>query len=146
MSANMSVGARFNMIAPPVPVSSTRSEAAPALPELVAFTSELQAGRGRGQIAVNGQVTLTTGPGLARATMPVRRGENRVEAWLSEPGSAGVWRFELLELVEPGSLAVQAGDVQVVTGDSVVFRLKGAAGERVAFTFRRRTRSREEER
>jgi hypothetical protein len=28
----------------------------------------------------------------------------------------------------------------------VVFRLKGAAGERVAFTFRRRTRSREEER
>ena len=65
---------------------------------------------------------------------------------VTEASAAGVWRFELGDAVEPGSLAVQAGDVQVVTGDSVVFRVRGTAGERLVFTFRRRIRGREGER
>jgi hypothetical protein len=53
-------------------------------------------------------------------------------------GRSGTWRFELGGLFEPGSLQVIAGDAAIVTANTVVFRLAGRPGERVAFTFRSR--------
>jgi hypothetical protein len=146
MTASQTAGIRFDAIIPAPGASSEREAPASAAPDIVPFTIELQIPGGRGQVAVNGQVTTSVTPGVVRATMALRRGENRVEAWLTEASAAGVWRFELGDAVEPGSLAVQAGDVQVVTGDSVAFRVRGKAGERLVFTFRRRIGGREGER
>jgi hypothetical protein len=66
-----------------------------------------------------------------------RSGDNRVEAQLVQAqGQAGLWRFELAgDRAVAGSLRVIAGQVALVTGDVVVFRLKGQPGERVVFTF-----------
>jgi hypothetical protein len=102
------------------------------------ITSRLEAPAARGQIAVNGQVALAPGPGVMRGTLPLHAGENRIEAWLTEGARGGIWRFELGDLVEPGSLTVTGGQVLVVTGDSIAFRMSGRVGERVGFSFRRR--------
>jgi PKD repeat protein len=152
MDAAKSVTATFNVSADeslPIraPVSSPeRQGLASAGPDIVHFTIDLQVAGGRGQVAVNGQATLAAGPGVTRASMALRRGENRLEAWLTEGRAAGLWRFELGGVVEPGSLAVLAGEVQLATSDSVVFRIRGAASERLVFTFRRRGRVPEGER
>jgi hypothetical protein len=71
--------------------------------------------------------------------LTVRPGENRLEARLTQAaGRPGLWRFELQEKgrLEPGSLQVLQGEVAQVTGDAVVFRLRGQVGETVAFSFR----------
>ena len=70
-----------------------------------------------------------------------RIGENRVEATLVQAtGQPGLWRFELgaEQSLEPGSLRVIAGEVALVTPDSMAFRMKGRPGERVVFTFHAR--------
>jgi hypothetical protein len=135
MDATRTVNAQFDFFLPLTPPGAgpTRS----AIPSLGAWTSYLEVPRGRGQVSVNGAM-LATGPGVTRGSLPLRAGENRVEAWLTDGSGAGVWRFELGDLVEPGTLTVGLGQVLVVTGDTVVFRLSGRAGERVAFTFQSR--------
>ena len=51
-------------------------------------------------------------------------------------GAGGSWRFDLQALrIAPGSLQVVAGDVVQLGADTVVFRLRGRAGERVVFAF-----------
>jgi hypothetical protein len=107
------------------------ASAAPA-----AWTSQLEIPGARGQVVVNGRQALFPGPGRVALAVPLSPGENRVEAQLVQAeGKAGLWRFELRDQV-PGSLRVIAGQVALVTGDAVVFRLGGRAGERVVFTFR----------
>jgi PKD repeat protein len=147
MDAAKSVTATFNLGAPPpsavlAPASAAAREgSASSGPHIVHLTTDLQVAGGRGHVAVNGQTTLAAGPGVTRATLALRGGENYVEAWLAEAQAAGQWRFDLGDVVEPGSLAVLAGDVQLATSDAVVFRIRGFAGERILFTFRRRGRA-----
>ena len=82
---------------------------------------------------------MFAGKGRSSAVATGRRGENRIEAQLVQgSGRPGTWRFELGSTAsfEAGSLRVIAGEVAQITGDAVVFRLKGQPGERVVFTFR----------
>jgi hypothetical protein len=48
-----------------------------------------------------------------------------------------LWRFDFMssQAIAPGSIRVLAGDVASVGASSVTFHLKGAPGERIAFTF-----------
>jgi hypothetical protein len=138
MAQDRFVDANFSSI-PAVAGRPTRSPS--VIPEAAALASQLEVPRGRGQVAINGQVALSVGPGVQRGAVLVRAGENRIEAWLSESASPGLWRFDLGELAEPGTLSVVQGQVQVVAGDSLAFRMSGKPGERVVFTFRRRARA-----
>jgi hypothetical protein len=103
-------------------------------------SSDLDVPGGSGQIVVNGRNAAYARRGRSASVAVTRRGENRVEAQLVEGSGAGSWRFELggASGREPGSLRVVAGDVALITGDAVVFRLSGRSGERVVFTFRAR--------
>jgi hypothetical protein len=94
---------------------------------------------------LNGQQAFFTRRGESRGQEVGRMASslNRVEAQLvSADGRAGTWRFDLSPTarLEPGSIRVIAGSAERMTPDSVVFRLKGQPGERVAFTFRLRSR------
>jgi hypothetical protein len=103
------------------------------------LVSDLEMAGSRGQVILNGSDALFPNAGRVHLAARLRAGENRVEAQLVQAeGRAGLWRFELgSEGLVSGSLRVLAGEVALVTGDAVVFRLKGQAGERVVFTFRR---------
>ena len=104
----------------------------------VGFSSQLDVPGGSGQVVVNGSSAVFAGAGRSTAMAVGRRGENRIEAQLVQGAGAGQWRFELgsTASLEPGSLRVVAGNVALVTGDAVVFRLSGRPGERIVFTFR----------
>ena len=101
------------------------------------WVSQLDVPGGRGQIVLNGREALFPAAGRAPLSVRPRSGDNRVEAQLVQgQGRAGLWRFELTgDRTVAGSLRVIAGQVALVTGDVVVFRLKGQPGERVVFTF-----------
>jgi hypothetical protein len=89
---------------------------------------------------VNGASASFPGSGRAYGAASLADGDNRVEAVLVESaGKAGLWRFELMnsQAVVPGSLRVIAGDVVSIAPTSVTFRLRGVAGERIVFTFRK---------
>ena len=126
-----------NLAAKPSSRASSSSTIAPT--RRVAFSSQLDVAGASGQVVVNGSTAVFAGTGRSAAMAVGRRGENRIEAQLVQGGaSAGLWRFELgsTASLEPGSLRVVAGNVALVTGDAVVFRLTGRPGERVVFTFR----------
>ena len=101
------------------------------------WVSQLDVPGGRGQIVLNGSEALFPAAGRVPLSARPRSGDNRVEAQLVQgQGRAGLWRFELAgDRTVAGSLRVIAGQVALVTGDVVVFRLKGQPGERVVFTF-----------
>lgn len=102
--------------------------------------SDLRVEGARGQVVLNGASASMPGFGRSFAMGVANAGENRVEATLVEAsGRAGTWRFELLSRnIAPGSLRVVAGDVVLVTENSVTFRLSGTPGERLVFTFQRK--------
>lgn len=105
----------------------------------LAWVSQLDVPGASGQVVVNGSSVAFSGPGRSTALAVGRRGENRIEAQLVQGGGApGTWRFEMGSTASlvPGSLRVLAGSVVEVSGDAIVFRLTGRAGERVVFTFR----------
>ena len=107
-----------------------------ASPPLV---SQLDVPGGRGQVVFNGSEVVFPPKGRVPLAGRTHSGVNRVEATLVEAGGKpGLWRFELGESAAPGSLRVIAGQVTLITADSVVFRLSGRSGERVVFTFRNR--------
>jgi hypothetical protein len=109
----------------------------------LAWTSELAVPDATGQVVVNAETAVFAGAGRSASAAPGRRGENRIEAQLVQAtGRPGTWRFELgtTASLEVGSLRVIAGDVTLVTGDALVFRLGGKPGERVVFAFRTRER------
>jgi hypothetical protein len=107
----------------------------------VALTSDLKLGGGQGRVTVNGGGSLTVGSFPLRASLPVQAGDNLVEALVvGGKGQAGTWRFEVAGGLLPGSLRVDAGEVVLVAGDAVVFRLTGRPGERLAFRFRAQPR------
>jgi hypothetical protein len=126
----------------PGPQPRTGIEARLPSPEQrpVTWVSQLDVPGGRGQIVLNGSEALFPAAGRVPLSARPRAGDNRVEAQLVKAeGRAGLWRFELAAgSTVAGSLRVIAGEVALVTGDAVVFRLKGQPGERVVFTFRNR--------
>jgi hypothetical protein len=123
------------------PLPSTAARLAPARDAdglSLAWRHQLDAGDAAGQVLLNGATTVAAAAGLNSAQAVGRPGENRLEGRLTRSGKPGTWRFELganLRL-EPGSIRVLAGEAAVVTGDAIVFRLRGQAGEHVAFTFK----------
>jgi hypothetical protein len=104
----------------------------------LSWGSHLDVPEATGQVVVNGAAAVFAGPGRSTALATGRTGENRVEAQLVQgAGKPGTWRFDLpTASLVPGSLRVLAGDVALLSGESVVFRLSGRAGERVVFSFR----------
>lgn len=105
----------------------------------VTMQAALDVPAGQGQLVVNGSAAFFQQGGRLPAPVEARPGPNRVEAILiraqSRPGS---WRFEMNGAFEPGSFRVIAGDVTLLTAETIVFRLAGKPGERVAFSFRGR--------
>jgi hypothetical protein len=139
-SGPIAVTALFDGTGTPVPIAASRP--APGADEdgiALAWRHQLDVAAGTGQVLLNGATTVASGPGLNSAQALGRPGENRIEGRLTRAsGRAGTWRFELganLRL-EPGSIRILAGEPAVVTGDAVVFRLRGRPGEQVSFTFR----------
>lgn len=106
--------------------------------DAVRLTSQLEVPDGEGQVMVNGEMASGAARGLASATARARAGANRVEALLVRgTGRPGTWRFDFggQATFRTGSIRVVAGTVALVTGDAVLFRLRGHAGERIVFTF-----------
>jgi hypothetical protein len=69
---------------------------------------------------------------------PGRAGENAIEAHVETPfPQNGFWEFDFsaTERFVPGSLRAQSGRAAFVDGRSIVFRLSGAPGERIRFSF-----------
>jgi hypothetical protein len=108
--------------------------------ESLAWSSDLDVEGGRLQLVVNGSAALYPDSGRVYGMSAFVDGANRVEATLVDGrGKVGVWRFEFLgSQVADGSIRVIAGDVVTVAATSISFRLKGAPGERIAFTFEKR--------
>jgi hypothetical protein len=127
-----------------VPPTTTTSTFAPLRPssagggQSLSWSSQLDVAGASGQVVVNSASTAFSTAGRSSAVAEGRKGQNRIEAQLVEgSGKPGTWRFEFggTPSFRAGSLRVVAGDVAVVTGDAVTFRLKGTPGERVVFTF-----------
>ena len=105
----------------------------------LAWTSDLSLEDGAGQVVANGQSAVFASRGRSTAVASGRRGDNRIEALLVRgAGKPGTWSFELAPTasLQPGSIRVIAGEVALLTGDTVTFRLNGQPGERVVFTFK----------
>src|SRR5262249_37164716 len=104
------------------------------------WQSDLELDGARGQGVVDGADAVFPSAGTQAFTDPLGPGAHRFEATLVDGGSGagrrsgGAWRFDLGALrVKAGSLRVVAGDVAQVAAGTVVFRLRGRAGERVVF-------------
>jgi hypothetical protein len=91
---------------------------------------------GRGQVVLNGsEVSFSDRSRTEHRAAGPLHAQNRIEALLVEGRGPGTWRFDLASIAAPGRLRVIAGQVVLVTADSVVFRISGRGGERVVFTF-----------
>jgi hypothetical protein len=107
----------------------------------LAWSLVLDAPGAIGQAIVDGQIVVAETGRRAQAAARGREGEAVVAASLVKAdGKPGTWRFEADrgEALEPGSLRVLRGEVVLLTPTAVVFRLKGAPGEQVAFSYRLR--------
>jgi hypothetical protein len=104
------------------------------VPSLVAWSSDLEVEGGAGRISVDGAQAALVGPGRSQGTHPLPPGSHRIEALLSTGrGEPGVWRFRFGGAFRPGSLRLRAGAAASVSSEAIVFRLRGAPGERVVF-------------
>ena len=96
-------------------------------------------GRTQGQVHHNGsRVDIVTNAGPAQHGIDGRYGENVLEAYTTTPlANPGYWRFDFSSARNfvAGSIKVQSGQVMAADGRSVVFRLGGAPGERIRFTY-----------
>jgi hypothetical protein len=132
MNTDLTAGARFDFSC-----FTFTSRRGPEAARPVTGSTQLEVPDGEGQVILNGRIASAVRSGVAAMAIEGRRGTNRVEAVLvNGAGRPGTWRFEFNgQAVKPGSLKVVAGTVALITGDAVVFRLKGNVGERVVFTF-----------
>lgn len=104
-------------------------------PITLAWSSEILVPGGAGRVVVNGTPSALHG-GRVQAHAPRLPGRNRIEAeLLSGRSQPGVWRFRIEGGLRGDSLRVERGSVAQHTGATLVFRLRGQAGERVAFSF-----------
>jgi hypothetical protein len=106
---------------------------------IATWSSDLTIDGGRLQIVVNGAGGATADKGRTYGSARVREGENRVEATVVQGGRAGLWRIDFRpDAMVAGSIRVIAGQTVEVGATMVTFRLSGAPGERIAFTFHRK--------
>jgi len=121
--------------------SDLRSEKSVAPESGAAWVFQLDAPGAVGQVVLDGQAILTESGRRTQRAAQSREGDIVVEAQLVQAeGKPGVWRFEAQagERIEPGSLRVVRGEVAFISPNAIVFRLKGTAGEQVAFSYRLR--------
>jgi hypothetical protein len=106
-------------------------------PARFVLRSALDVGGGRAQIVLDG-VTGVFLDGRSDRAFRLAGGAHRVEALVvNAEGRAGTWRFDL-QGIEPGTLRPLGGSVSSLGDGTIVFRLQGRPGERVAFGFRTR--------
>ena len=118
----------------PSPPSARTTHARPSGPAT-------SASNGRLQVVVNGASPSFPGRGRGFGSAKLVDGENRVEAVVVESaGKAGLWRIDLKpsESILAGSLRVISGEAVLLGPASATFRLSGAQGERIVFTFMRK--------
>jgi hypothetical protein len=85
-------------------------------------------------VIVDSGSAMLLGSGHSAGSGALARGPHRFEAVLTSGGrQPGVWRFRFQGVLRPGSLRVRAGEAASVFSDTIVFRLRGAPGERIAF-------------
>ena len=105
----------------------------------ISVSSDLQVPGASGQLVFNGSSVAFAGSGRsARLGVSAgQQGRNRIEAQLVQASGPGTWRFDLSSTrgFVAGSLRVVAGEVSLVTGNVLAFRMKGIPGERIVFTF-----------
>lgn len=105
-----------------------------AMPSSLAWTSTLQAPGASGRLSFDGGLVARLGAGTSSGAQGLSAGVHRIEAQLtSGHGQPGIWRFRFGGALVPGSLRVRAGEVAGVSADTLVFRVRGMPGERVAF-------------
>ncbi len=98
--------------------------------------TSLEAGGARGRVTMDGVGVVPVASEGARQVDFRPRGTHRVEAVVDAARAAGLWRFDLANAgVTDGSLRVLSGGVVQMSPGSVVFRISGQVGERIAFTF-----------
>jgi uncharacterized repeat protein (TIGR01451 family) len=108
------------------------------------FTSFLEVPaerRARGRVRLNRVRVDATDSSVPFRHSVRGREENTVEAHTaSELGGEGFWRFDFSGGTRfvPGSIRVELGQVLSLDAYTVVFRLSGAPGERIKFTYRLR--------
>ena len=121
----------------PYPLTEPAS-ASPQAPPPIAWVNELNVAGGIGRVILNGERTISVGPGYSKWVGLGRRGENTLEAILvSGEGKPGTWRFEFesTEGFETGQLRVKEGEVFLPAPHTVLVRFNGKPGERGVFTF-----------
>lgn len=123
--------------AAPVFVSDARcGGSSPVSARLLLWASQLDVPDAAGQAVVSGSWSSQSTRERAYGTADLRSGTHRVTGQLTRgSGRAGTWRFDLGGSMAAGTLRVIEGQPALVLPDAIVFRLNGAAGERVAFTF-----------
>jgi hypothetical protein len=85
-------------------------------------------------LIANGAVLIYLEAGRAGGTLAGVAGENRIEMQVVDSaGVPGLWRVTIGPAT--GLVRIVAGEGQVV-GNSVIFRLRGVAGERVVLGVR----------
>jgi hypothetical protein len=98
--------------------------------------SALELPDAQGRVVVNGAHGAFVRADGARPAEHTLSATNRVEALLVAGKGAGRWTFHVRGgAIRPGSFQVMSGDVVLVTSDTVVFRIGGTPGERIAFAF-----------
>jgi hypothetical protein len=124
MTGDKAVHATFSLLL------TEQAEPAPASAQ---WTSLLDSPGASGNVSVN--AVLAAGVGRGAATIAVQEGasEVRVQGVLATGSGPGTWRFDRQAGGAPIRIKVLEGQVSLVTPESVVFRLRGQAGERVAF-------------
>jgi hypothetical protein len=103
-------------------------------PRSLPWQSDLLLRGGHAQLIANGTALVYLEAGRTEGTLAGVAGENRIEIQIVDgAGVPGLWRVT----IGPGSSLVRiiAGEGQV-QGSSVIFRLKGVAGERVVLGVR----------
>ena len=132
MTANRSVTANFGLFS-----VDPGDKGHGADVDIGLMRSVLRSPGAQGEVTLNGRTVLVTREGIGQVGVRAQPGDNLVEAWVREASGPGTWRFELdPAAIEPGSLRALAGEPLAVAPNSVTFRLKGRAGERVSFALR----------
>jgi hypothetical protein len=100
----------------------------------LAWSTHLQVAQATGRVIVDHGSAMLLGSGRSAGSGALPRGPHRFEAVLTSGGrQPGVWSFRFQGVLRPGSLRVRAGEAASVSSDAIVFRLRGAPGERIAF-------------
>jgi hypothetical protein len=98
--------------------------------------SDLKLAGGVGQVVINGQIVFFPGEGRADLSVPTQA-QNYVEATVVRgQGRPGTWRLTVShDTSAVAAVRVIAGEVLSATTDSIVFRLTGEPGQRIALSF-----------